>query len=199
MVKPCRPRSEKANRRPSFQSGTSARLSLPHGSPRSFSSRISPWPSQPQLPQLGDARLQLLDQRDGGPNQRNRVQQLFPSKNARLHDSGRSPCQRLCPRNQRTKSCQQRSPRMARLLSYLAKSSTPSPALLVVRLRLPERHHHVLVVGGGHFHIARVPLAAALRVPCPLALGSAARDLSITNSWVCHELGVTMHAAAEVC
>src|SRR5690606_5483853 len=100
--------------------------------------------------------------RNGDPKQSYRAQQLFPCKNARLHAAAHSLSPRSCARNQRSQLRQQPSANPARLLSYLAKSSTPSPAPLALRLRPPTRHHHVRVVGGSRLRIARVPLTATL-------------------------------------
>lgn len=82
------------------------------------------------------------------------------------------------------------------LLSYLAQLTTEPPAPLVVRLRPPERHDHVLIVGRADVLVVLVPLLALLVVPRLLALLAPAGHLAVANSWIWHEGPRTMQAAA---
>jgi len=88
---------------------------------------------------------------------------------------------------------------MVILLSYLAQFPAPSPSPLVIGLKPPERHDHILIVRTRCFDISLMPLSTSLRVQLPLALSSAAGPLSRSNSWIWLEFGVTLRAAAIVC
>jgi hypothetical protein len=155
--------------------------------------------SQAQCAQLSRTRFQLLKRSDHGAHRLHRSIQRFSCKYACLHGAYRSSCQLLCLRNQRSQWRQQRPAELPHLLSYLAQFPAPSPSPLVIGLKPPERHDHILIVRTRCLAISLMPLSTRLRVQLPLALSSAAGPLSRSNSWIWLEFGVTLRAAAIVC
>ena len=143
--------------------------------------------SDPERTKLRQRSRHILERRRDRSRHGKRIGERLSRNHAGLLRLCRHIGQRVPSDDERAQPRPDAADQLGCLLSYLAKTSTQSPATLVARLPAPERLHRISVVLARRPRVVLVPLTAPLRMPLTLTPRVTARHLTVTYTWIRNE------------